>query len=316
MPTISTPPETGDTGATTPTADTGVEERVIDCDRIPVQIVSQQEIVGPKGYHDLAFTDDGYVIGQGAFGDLMRADAYGGIGPFVPNVGETQQMTWLPNGDLAVASLQGILRVTPAGAKTVINPDVRPYGLITGPDGKLYAADQDKVLRVDPATGGQEVLLRSGALPFGAPRVLQFDLTYTHMYIGTISGRQGRIYVVEVGPDLTPIGQPTVFATGVGSGGYHDAIGIDICGYLYIPEYDTAALYRVSPSGQVQNLLQSGLLHRDYAHGLEWGLGVGGFRQDAIYVTQPYDGYRVLELVIGVPSRDWGGTAINVPPGL
>jgi hypothetical protein len=41
---------------------------------------------------------------------------------------------------------------------------------------------------------------------------------------------------------------------------------------------------------------------------------VGGWRHDAIYVTQPYNGNTVVEVDIGVPSRDWPGvTAINLP---
>jgi hypothetical protein len=299
-----------------PTADTAPEGEVFDCDTVPPRALSMREVDGPRGYHDLAFTDDGGVLGNSLAGPLGRGDAYGGFQIVAPQSGVLEQMAWLPDGDLAGASKSaGILRIGATGSVTTINPNIRPYGLLLGPDGLLWAADERSVWVVDPVTGAQEEVVPPNALARGAPRVLQFDLDYTHLYIGTYGGSQGRLYRVPLGPDHRPTGLPEVFATDVGRGGYHDAIGIDVCGYLYVPDYDTSNLYRVSPSGQVQVLVDSGFLRRDYGHGLEWGLGLGGFRDDALYLPQPYDANRVLELVIGVPSREWtGGTAIHLPP--
>jgi hypothetical protein len=290
-------------------------DAVFDCATIPAQPPPFREVDGPRGYHDLAFLDDGTVLGNSVSGDLGLGDAYGGFALAIPGTGLLEQMVWMPDGDLAAGSLtRGILRITTAGSVTPINPNIRPYGLILGPDGLLWAADQRSVWAVDPVTGAAEEIVPPRSLERGDPRVIAFDLSNTHLYIGTIGGSQGRIYRVPLGPDYRPTAQAEVFATGVGRGGYHDAIGVDVCGYLYVPDYDTSNLYRVSPSGQVQLLLDSGFLRSDYGHGLEWGLGVGGFRDDAIYLPQPYDAHRVLELVIGVPSRDWtGGTAINLP---
>lgn len=312
---IPTPP--GHTGLGGPTADTAPTAVVFDCDDVPPRAVSMREVDGPRGYHDLAFTDDGYVLGNTLSGALAKADAYGALEVIAPGTGTLEQLAWLPDGDLAGGSLSsGILRISLAGSVTTINPNVRPYGLVLGPDGMLWAADQRSVWVVDPVTGAQEEVVPPGVLPQGSPRVVAFDLTDSWLYIGTLSGTQGRIYRVPLDADFRPTAMPEVFATGVGRGGYHDAIGVDVCGYLYVPDYDTSNLYRVSPSGQVQVLLDSGFLRRDYGHGLEWGRGVGGFRDDALYLPQPYDGNRVLELVIGVPSRDWtGGTAIDLPPG-
>ena len=39
-----------------------------------------------------------------------------------------------------------------------------------------------------------------------------------------------------------------------------------------------------------------------YGHGTEWGNGVGGWREDAIYIPLPYNDAKVRELVIGVPE--------------
>ncbi|MEQ1571825.1 MAG: hypothetical protein ABMA64_39730 [Myxococcota bacterium] len=313
-PTVDTetvpPPATGETGTTEQTQET------YDCATIPTQVGAVRQVPGAKGYHDVAFDLDGMIIGNSVFEDLLKVDFAGNVSVFVPNVGTIEQMTWLPDGDLAVASYnKGIVRVNAAGASSVINPDIYAYGLIVGPDGMLYAADSgaDKVFRVDPATGASEVVVPAGSLPVGSPRVIAFTLDDDALLIGTYSGTQGRIYAVPLDANYDPSGPPVVYATGVGTGAYHDAIGVDICGYLYVPDYSTSALYRVSPSGQVQKLLDEGFIQRDYGHGLEWGNGVGGWRLDAIYLAQPYHANNVAEVVIGAPSRDWPGVGINRP---
>ena len=145
--------------------------------------------------------------------------------------------------------------------------------------------------------------------------MINFDLDYTKMYIGTFGGSQGRIYVVELDANLDPISGPEVFVSGVGTGAYHDTLGVDLCGYLYVADYSTSAMFRISPGGDVQTLLQAqGLLSSEYVHGMTWGTGEDGWLDDAIYLTQPYNGNTVMEVVIGVPSRHWTeGYAINLP---
>jgi len=306
---------TSDT-ASTPT-DTAPPLPTYDCSQVPVQPVSSQIIEGPTGYHDVVFTPEGRVIGSSRQNiDLMLADYKGGVSVFVPQLGLIEQMVWLPDGDLAIASaVEGIVRVAANGGRVPINGDIRPYGLILGPDDMLYAADQARVLRVDPTTGASEVLIERGALRRGTPRVIAFDLAYERMFIGTYRGTQGRIYVVDLDETYTPVGDPTVWVSGVGRGAYHDAIGVDICGYLYIPDYSTQTLWRVTPNGSIVQELEvsSGLIQSDYPHGVTWGNGVGGWREDAIYLPMPYNQNKVRELVIGVPSRDWEGVAINLP---
>jgi hypothetical protein len=100
-----------------------------------------------------------------------------------------------------------------------------------------------------------------------------------------------------------------IHASNVGSG-YHDGLGIDACGNLYVPDYSTRGLYRVDPKGVVTMLFDQvtdGPSH--YGHGLEWGSGIDGWNDKAIYLPQPYDGSTVLEVVLGAPSgsvvRTW-----------
>jgi len=320
VPTDTSAPGTSATGSTATTGftgDTAPPVPTYDCSTVPVLPVSSQIIDGPTGYHDLALTADGRIIGSSrSNNDLMVADYLGNVNVLVPQIGTIEQMVWLPDGDLAVASaVEGIVRVASTGGRIPINGDIRPYGLILGPDEMLYAADQARVVRVDPATGSAEVLVEQGALASGSPRVIAFDLAYERMFIGTYGGSQGRIYVVDLDATYTPTTPPRVWVSGVGTGAYHDAIGVDICGYLYVPDYSTHTLWRVTPNASIVQAFESspGLVNSEYPHGVTWGHGIGGWREDALYLPMPYKQNKVRELVIGVPSRDWAGEAVNLP---
>ena len=323
-PAPGTPPTTdsgtGSTTGSTPTTHTGTTDSSVplpefDCTTIPETALGIRLLPGARGYHDVAFDDSGHILGaNGTFGaSLLAADYDGNTAILVPGIGTVQQFVWLPDGDLAVASdSSGLIRISPGGGITLINGNIYAYGLILGPDEMLYAADQNVVQRVDPSTGQAETLVAS--VPRGTPRVLNFSLNYDRLFIGTLGGN-GDIYSVDLDANLDPISTPSVFATGVGTGSFHDTLGVDICGYLYVADYSTSALYRVNPStGNTRVLLDAGgFLAPEYGHGMEWGTGEDGWLHDAIYMPQPYNGNTVTEAVIGVPSRHWEGVGINLP---
>jgi len=307
-----------DTDTDTEPTDTAPEPIEIDCALIPAEPTAYRPVPGARGYHDVEFDADGLIIGatSGFNSDLLKVNYDGDIQVWVPGVRTVQQFAWLPDGDLAVASdTNGIVRVASNGGTSIINGNIQPYGLLLGPDEMLYAADQSEIWRVDPTSGEATQLMARGVLASGHPRVINFSLDYTKMFIGTYTGSQGRIYVVDVDADFNIVSAPTVFATGVGSGAYHDTLGVDICGYLYVADYSSSAMYRIDPDGQVITLLQAqGFLAQEYGHGMTWGTGKDGWLDQAIYVTQPYNGNSVLEVVIDVPPRGWTkGYAINLP---
>jgi hypothetical protein len=72
-------------------------------------------------------------------------------------------------------------------------------------------------------------------------------------------------------------------------------------------EFDSSGIYRVRTDGTVETLVRP--RQQTYGHGVEWGRGFGGWRADAFYQPQPYDGYTVREVVVGLPSastvRTW-----------
>ena len=137
--------------------------------------------------------------------------------------------------------------------------------------------------------------------------MLTFNEDESVLYIGTLSNN-GQVFALDFNKDHDPDGEPYLFASNVG-GGYHDGIGMDVCGNLYVADYNTRGLYRISPTGSVTALLTG--LGGNYGHALEWGSGIGGWQEMSIYMPQPYNNNNVMEVAIGVPAKGWEGTVIN-----
>ncbi|NCG22245.1 MAG: hypothetical protein GWP91_24780, partial [Rhodobacterales bacterium] len=206
------------------------------------------------------------------------------------------------------------------GGRSTINNNIQAYGLIMGPDDMLWAADEDQVWRVDPVTGDSELIIERGALDRGAPRVIAFNLANDRLYMGTRGGSNGRIYAVDLDASYNPIGSPFEFAENVGTGNsagdYHDTMGVDICGNLYVADFWSSSLNRIDTAGNVTELADWPFNMRSmaYGHGMTWGTGIDAWSDFAIYMPQPYLDYNVIEIDLGVPSREWtGGYAINIP---
>ena len=161
------------------------------------------------------------------------------------------------------------------------------------------AATRTRTRRISPTT-------TSGV----SPRSLAFSKDYRKLYVGTIDS-SGRIYTIDLDEDLLPAGDPQLFAEGVGHG-WHDGIGIDICGNVYAVDYASSSLYRVSADGkQVDKLVDWSENSREFAHGLSFGSGIGGWRIDALYLPEPQNDSQVKEIVLGVPGNRWEGKVIN-----
>jgi hypothetical protein len=216
-------------------------------------------------------------------------------------MGWVEGMDYLPDGDLVVAEDWNgqLLRIDPFGVSSQIATDVWAYGVTVGPLGRVYAANNSTLIRVDPDTLDSVTLL-DWSDGF-SPRVVNFSPYHDRMYVGSHDG-DGAIYYLELDDDLEPISGPILLATGVG-GWYQDGLGVDACGNLYVPVYDDEILYRISPEGEVEVFYQFPSL-TPYGHGLKWGTGEYGWSETALYMPQPYDMSTVVEIEIGVPSRN------------
>ncbi|MBL8945429.1 MAG: hypothetical protein JNK45_19850 [Myxococcales bacterium] len=281
-----------------------------DCNALVQPFESEAELVGPRGYHDVYFDDEGYIYGWDG-NSILQVNYEGEIGVFLPGVNSAQGMDVLDNGDMLYVNDFGeVRRVTPDQQVSTVGTGFSGgYGLTVGPDQLAYVCTSSNVRRLDPDSGDNEVWL---TLPNGqTPRAIVFNLDSTGAYMSTLLEPGSPVYFVEVDDELNPTGDAVLYANNVGQG-YHDGLGIDACGNLYVPDFSTRGLYRIDTDGVVTMLFNtqtSGAQH--YGHGLEWGSGVGGWNHKAIYMPQPYDGNTVLEVVLGVPSgsyvRTWVG---------
>ncbi|MES2644598.1 MAG: hypothetical protein V4850_34240 [Myxococcota bacterium] len=279
------------------------------CDDILPFNTGDTTLSDARGYHGLAFDgSDGTVLGFDG-SSLIRSTYDGARSVFLPGLSGIQQMDWLPDGDLVLGDSTNsrLLRVTSSGGSSTLSASVGyVYGVVTGPDGNVYVANGTAVLRVDAETGETTTLVTASGW---SAHSLNFNLDSTVMYIGSI-GSGGIVYYVTLDEDLNATSEPMVYASGVG-GGYHDGLEVDACGNLYVADYSTRGFYRVELDGTVTSF--SDIVSELYGHGAVWGNGVGGWRDDAIYQPQPYNGNTVREIVIGFGSGDkvrtWNGVA-------
>ena len=292
---------------------------VFDCSLVPDEPTEINELDAPRGYHDVIFDTEGNLIGSDGNNLWASADPDSSE-IWVANAGDIQGMDWLPDGDLVAARTYSIVRINPEDGRSMIAPNVLAYGIVVGPDGMVYAAIIEAsslfVLRLDPESGDWDEFVR---LPDGlAPRVIDFSPDYSKMYIGTLWGPDGKVFAVDLDKDVEPIGDPYVFAEGVGGGihgAVHDGMGVDVCGNVYVNEYSTLSFYRITPGGNV-SLLKAWTWDKPYSsgygHGQAFGSGLSVWRSDAIYVPQPYDGNTVAEVVVGIPGRKYNNGMYEV----
>ena len=281
---------------------------VFDCSLVPDEPIEINELEDPRGYHDVAFDTLGNLIGSD--GNHLRASVDSTSSDvWVANVGIVQGMDWLPDGDMVAAGGDSILRINPEDGKDTIASGLYAYGVTVGPDGMVYiGGTSSAVLKLDPESGDWDEFVE---LPGGlTSRSLDFSPDYSKMYIGVLSG--GVVFAVDLDESLEPLDDPYEFASGIGSS-YHDGVGVDVCGNVYVNDYSTFSLWRISPGGDVTRLKQW-TFHGDpgYGHGQGWGPGLGVWRSDALYIPQPYDGNTVGEVVLGIPGRKYNNGMYEV----
>jgi hypothetical protein len=184
-----------------------------------------------------------------------------------------------------------------------------------GPDGDVYTAGEDGVDRMDPTDGSFRPFLEWESRD--TPRALDWSPDGSKVYIGTISESEepsSPLYVVDLDEEGVALGPPRVHSPAVG-GGWHDGVAVDACGYIYVPEFWDSLLLRVDPQGNsiIYYDWNEDCTGDQYGHGVIFGNGVAGWREDALYLPMPYGGNKVQEIIVGVPGREWAGTVINAP---
>lgn len=298
----SDPPDSADSGDS---GDSGGGD--YDCAALAEEPEEDNQLEEARAYHGIAFDEEGYLIGWDGSASLVKSTYDGTNQLWLPGWYGVEQLDWLPDGDLVLyaSSTAALTRITAEGGSEAITSAVYGiYGVTVGPDGKVWVANGN-VYRVDPDSGEVEAIVEE-SYGIGA-HSLAFNLDSTVLYIGTTGTA---LYALPLDEDLDPAGELELFAS-VGSG-WLDGIELDACGNLYVASYYSSALFRVSPEGEVSTF--AGGPSVLYGHGVTWGNGVGGWRTDALYLPQPYNGSTVREVVVGIGGghevRTWNGERV------
>jgi hypothetical protein len=275
-----------------------LETPVIDCAAIPEVPTAITLLPEPHAYHDVIFDTEGNLIGRDGT-HLTASESPTDNSIWVPNTGNIEGMDWLPDGDMVAArgSPHEIVRINPTKGLSVITSAISGYGVVVGPDGMVYVGGNPWVMKLDPVSGLHEEWVESP----GGSRVLEFSPDYSRMYFGSSS----EVFVVDLDEDLQPVGDARVFVEGMGT--LLDAMGVDLCGNVYVSDYGSRTLFRITPRGDASVLASWKSEFYDHVHGLDWGSGLNEWRTDAIYAAWPYSGNRVAEIVVGIPSRRYAG---------
>lgn len=303
---------------------TDARETIYDCAALPDEPTQTRVVPGASGYHGLAFDSSGRLVGSDG-NALIRTQSDGTREVWIPGLGELEQIAFLPSGELVVSAAENgaLWKLSEEGGRELLVGDLFAYGVVLGPDGFIYTSGWRGISRVDPADGTVEVLGSVDATLGSEPHAIGFGLGNDRFYAGVIS------YTEEgVDPHLAPVfewtvdgaqrfsTEPSVLVSALGLG-WHDTMGVDVCGNLYVADFRTTNLYRITPLGAVTTLIDWQYPYGDnegrseYGHALLWGSGEDGWREDALYMTMPYSDNQVQEIVVGIPGKDWDGEVLN-----
>lgn len=291
---------------------------VFDCAKTPEAVVSRRVLDGARGYHGLAFDDEGFVFGVDTEDTLVRASYEGDGSPWLPNV-VAEQMAFARSGHLFLATFDGLLGITPDAQRYTINAEIFGYGLRVAPDDSIWVAEYRALRRVSPITGiAETVVTVPDFVDETYAHAFDFSPDQRRVYLGMTGFNPGQVRVLDLDEELRPVGElrPFVDLT-PGDKVWIDGVATDACGNVYVANFSSSQLFRVTPSGEASLFYDWSMDDTEYGHGVVFGNGRGGFRSDAIYAPMPYDGHAVQEIVVGVPGRewlhDWGGEIVNAP---
>lgn len=270
----------------------------VDCANLPEGPFELVKLQGPMASEDLDFDMEGNVVGSNDKA-IFRSGYNESPKVFVPDMKFRAGMRFLPNGHLVVCDNQKgqIVRIDTEGNKFPLMVGLSyPNGITVDMEGWVYFTEHDgnKVWRVHPFTGESTLLTNKISNPNG----LTFSPDYSTLYIGGFNGGK-TIWAMSISANGTP--GKLVPWSNVGTG-WHDGMATDICGNVYIADYNQTAIYRISPDGQTKTLIIDGTtVSGAYLPNMKWGSGIGGWSKTKLYLP---DGWNkgVFEVDVGVPG--------------
>lgn len=262
----------------------------VDCGALEPGPFAATLVEGSIAGEDFAFDPEGNLVGIGDYA-IFKTPYRGEPELFVSGIYYDSGMAWSPDGRLLVAdnSLNALVAIDSEGASHVIASNLSwPNGIAPHPSGWALVTEfaADRISRVDLATGETTV----AAMGIPGANGIAFGPDRERLYVGSFW--DGEIRSFSVGADGS-LGDEAVLVEDVGA--QLDGIGVDECGNVYACGHDNGAVYRFSPEGAAEIIVEAGTF--DHAGSIRWGRGIGGWRDDAAYVS---DYSSVWEIDLGV----------------
>ncbi len=303
----------GGPGGSGGTGGAGGEPPTFDCATAPTEPLEQRVLTGPRGYHGLAINEAGRIFGTNVDLTLVHSSYEGDWAPFVPNV-VVDQIAFAESGHLILAASDGLIGITPDAQRYTINAELYGYGLRIGPDGRAWLAEPRAIRRVNLVTGLADTIVTVPDIDMGTfAHAFDFSPSLDALYVG-MTGETGMdVRVVQLDENLDATGVLEDFANVAEGKVWIDGVATDVCGNLYVANFATSQLSKITPDGVSSLYFDWSADPTQYGHGVIFGNGVGGFREDAIYLPMPYNEHTVQEIVVGIPSRTWKGIPISAP---
>lgn len=289
-----------DTGAPTPTIDTGTtggstptSPPTSDCDNLPIGPV-------PISSFDITTTEDfdfdalGYLVYSDG-GSFRAADAYGGNELVAPGIQDTRGIRILSDGNVIAAYITegrvGFTDRTTGGGNTLISGLSGPNALEVGAGDLVFVSETGGAPRVRAfdRTTLEETTVAGGFL---YPNGLALSPDEQTLYV---ADSYAGIYKVAKDPGTGEWGERELLFDPADS---YDGIETDRCGNVYTVGFTNGQVVRFNPE-----TLESTLLYDidDPAaflfNAMRWGSGRGGWRRDVLYIT---DRRVVFALEVGI----------------
>lgn len=196
---------TGDSSDTQDTVDTGepfTEDppELYTCEEAPLAPFDWEDGAFVPPSEDFAFSADGGVVNIDPFSNLVRSDFFGNRTVLVPGMGYAAGISFLADGDLAVADVSAgsVKRISMDGSVTTLTSGLAyPNGLSVGMDNHIYVAENggNRVRRIDPDSGDYEIISDEVIYPNG----VTFSPDYSTVYVGSFG--MGFIYALRQDDD-------------------------------------------------------------------------------------------------------------------
>lgn len=301
-PAVEEPPEDTDVDPTS-TGDTATVPE-LDCTlpSLPRPFTTIQDFTRSE---DFDFDADGYHVSV-QNRDLVGNDLSGAFKLISPNIGlQTAGTRVLATGDIVVADsgIGGLVLVdiSTGGQSTIVTNMSYPNGLEVDAQNRAYVADQNRgnVRMVDVYSGEQGIIANGLNNPNGV--ILSPD--EQTLYVGSFGG--GMVYAIDRISDFAFDTPRILYDVGGPNGGF-DGINVDACGNVYITEYSTGRVYRVTPDGSRANMIAD--LPSSWVPNMRWGNDIGGWDHDLLYVADRNQA-RLFALDIGIPGK----TQVTMP---